>query len=207
MVSTRLEQVAAGRAAVVDQQHAIHADAGRPQLGHRARLSLADLRDAVAAGQVEVHVAVAAQDAHRQRRRLAVVQVDPVEGDLLQLLVGRVLVGRADDQLLGLRGPWPSCRTAYSGLLVGTISGLTSLPAFSARSTTAVISLLVVGVQVGGRQRDVVARRRHLGRHHHHVGRLRVGLGQGLFQHEQVLRRADGHQLAVRLGQAQARPA
>ena len=30
--------------------------------------------------------------------------------------------------------------TAYSGLLVGTISGLTSLPAFSARSTTAVIS-------------------------------------------------------------------
>ena len=77
------------------QQHPIDADAGRPQLGHRAGLPLADLRDAVAAGQVEIHVAVAAQEADGQRRRLAAVQVDPVEGDLLELLVGRVLVRRA----------------------------------------------------------------------------------------------------------------
>ena len=91
MVST-LKQVAARRGAVVDQQHAVDADARRPQLGHRSGLAFADLGNAVAAGQVEIHVAVAAQDAHRQRRRVAVVQVDPVEGDLLELLVGRVLV-------------------------------------------------------------------------------------------------------------------
>ena len=45
----------------------------------------------------------------------------------------------------------------------------------------------------------------HLGGHHDHVGRLGIGLGQRLFQHEEVLRRADGHQLAVGLRQAQRR--
>ena len=113
---------------------------GGAQLGDRAGLALADLGDAVAAGQVEVHVAVAAEDADRQRRRLAAVEVDPVEGDLLDLLVGRVDVRGAQDQFLGLAGPWPVCTTANSGLLVRTISGWTCLPAFSARSTTAVIS-------------------------------------------------------------------
>ena len=102
MVSTAWNRSLLGRAAVVHQQHAIDADAGRPQLGHRPGLALADLGNAVAAAQVEVDVAVAAQDAHRQRRRLAAVQVDPVKRDLLQLLVGRVLVRRAHDQFLGL---------------------------------------------------------------------------------------------------------
>ena len=69
----------------------------------------------------------------------SVVQVDPVEGDLIELLLGRELVRRADDQLLRVQ-ILAVFKTACSGLLVGTISGLTCLPARSARSTTAVIS-------------------------------------------------------------------
>ena len=65
------EQVAAGQRVVVDQQHVADADAGRAQFGDRAGLALADLRDAVAAGEVEVEVAAAAEDADGQRRRLA----------------------------------------------------------------------------------------------------------------------------------------
>ncbi len=42
------------------------------------------------------------------------------------------------------------------------------------------------------------------GRHHDDVGRLRVVLGEGLVEHEQVVRRADGDQFAIRLGQAEA---
>ena len=43
----------------------------------------------------------------------------------------------------------------------------------------------------------------HLRRHHRHVGGLRVGFGEGLFEHEQVLCGADGDQLAVGFGEAE----
>ena len=93
--------------------------------------------------------------------------------------------------------------TACSGLLVGTISGLTFLPA-ARRVDHGGHQLLVVGVQSSGPIGKIGALRLDFGRHHDDVGRLRVGLGQRLFQHEQVVRRADRHQLAVRLGQARA---
>ena len=46
---------------------------------------------------------------------------------------------------------------------------------------------LIVGVQVGLLYPFRVAHRQHLGRHHHHAGRLRVGFGKGFFQHEEVI--------------------
>ena len=75
MVSTAWNRSLLARGAVVDQQNAVDADARRPQLGDRPGLPLADVRDAVAAGQVEVHVAVAAEDADRQRRGLALCRL------------------------------------------------------------------------------------------------------------------------------------
>ncbi len=91
---------------------------------------------------------------------------------------------------------------AKNGSLVGTITGLTGLPACSARLTTAVKSWrswsVIVGVEVARAQRQ------HRRRHHHHVGRLGIGLGQAALEHRQVVRRADRHQLAVGLGQIAA---
>src|SRR6185437_8278981 len=92
-----LEQIGIHRTAVVNEQYAIDADAGGAQLGHRARLAFADLRNAIAAGQVEIDVALAAENANRQRSGIAAVQTDPVKGDLLHLFVGRVAIRRAHD--------------------------------------------------------------------------------------------------------------
>ena len=91
----------------MDQQGVADAHARRAQLRDRSGLALADLGDAIAAAQVEIHVAVRLRMPHRQRRHLALVHVDPVEGDLLQLLVGRVLVRGPQDQFLDLQRAWP----------------------------------------------------------------------------------------------------
>ena len=63
--------------------------------------------------------------------------------------------------------------------------------------------LPIVGVQIDFRRRGRAAGGFHFGGHHDHVGRLRIGIGQRLFQHEQIVRRANRHQLAVRLEHAQ----
>ena len=93
---------------------------------------------------------------------------------------------------------------ACSGLLVGTISGRTFLPAFSGPLDDRGHQLLVVGVEIEPARAHLAAGNDHLGRHHHDVGRVRVALGEGLFEHEQVVRRADGDQLAIGFRQAQA---
>ncbi len=90
---------------------------------------------------------------------------------------------------------------AKNGSLVGTITGLTGLPACSARLTTAVKSWRSWSVIVGFKSRR--ARGQDRRGHHHDVGRLGIGLGQAPLEHPQVVRRADRHQLAVRLGQVQ----
>ena len=88
------------------QQHAADADAGGAQLGHRACLPLGRLGNAIAAVQIERHVAILADDVHGQSLRLAAVQIDPVEGDLVELLLGRVLV-RCAEITSWPAGPWP----------------------------------------------------------------------------------------------------
>ena len=64
---------------------------------------------------------------------------DPIQGDLVDLIFGRVFVGGPQDDLLRLKS-LAVRSTACSGLFVGTISGITFLPASSARETTAVIN-------------------------------------------------------------------
>ena len=98
----RLEQIAAFGRVVVDQQHAIDAHAGLTQLAHRAGLALADLGNTAAAGNIKLHVALASQNANRQRRRLAIEEVEPVKGHLFELLVRRVHVGGPDHDFLSV---------------------------------------------------------------------------------------------------------
>ena len=96
-----LEQVAALGGAGVDQHRAADPDAGRAQFFDRAGLAFADSRDSVAAAEIEIHVALPAEHADRQRRHLPFADVHPIEGELLQLLVGGELVRGPEDQFLG----------------------------------------------------------------------------------------------------------
>src|SRR5262249_15919732 len=97
----RLKQVPAAAAPFLYQQYPIHADTGGAELGNRSGLALADLGNAAAAGQIQMNVAIPAENANGQGRLLVFVHADPVKGDLLELLIGGVLVGSAHDQLLG----------------------------------------------------------------------------------------------------------
>ena len=83
------------------QQHVADADARPAKVGHRAGAALAQLGNAVAAAEIEIQVAIGAQNADRQRLRLAVVEIEPVKGDLLDLFVGRIDVRGPHDQFLG----------------------------------------------------------------------------------------------------------
>ena len=94
--------------------------------------------DAVAAAKVEVDVAAAAEQPHGQRAGLAAVQIDPVQGDGIELDFGAVQVRGARISSCTSRLPAAGPRrTRSSG---GGSAAAPSLPAFSARSTTAVIS-------------------------------------------------------------------
>ena len=85
----------------MEQKDPVDPFASGPQFSDGARLAFADLGDAVAARQIEVNVATVADDPDRQRGRRAVVQADPVKGDLIQLLLGGVLVGSPHDHFVG----------------------------------------------------------------------------------------------------------
>src|SRR5205807_2670287 len=54
-----LEKIAALRTVIVNHEHAIDSDAGLTQVGNSACPAFADLRDASAAGKIEVNVALA----------------------------------------------------------------------------------------------------------------------------------------------------
>src|SRR5262249_36145818 len=86
------KQVAATGRAVVEQQNPAHADSCCPEFRYALGPPLANTRDAVAAADVQVHVAVAAEDADRQRSHISAVDHQPVELDFLELFVGRVFV-------------------------------------------------------------------------------------------------------------------
>ena len=63
--------------------------------------------------------------------------------------------------------------------------------------------VLIVNIEAVERHAGVAAGELDLGRHHDDVGRLRIGVGERLVEHEQVVRRANGHQLAIGLGESQ----
>ena len=129
------------------------------------------------------------------------MQADPIEGDLLELFVGRVLVRRPQDQLVGLQiaGRAEDGVQRVVGrhdhrlvLLAGTLGQVDH-----GRHQLLVETVHVLGAAV----RIGVADR--LGRHHDYIGRVGVGLRQRLFKHRKVLRRADRAQLAIGLLQTQ----
>ena len=88
------------------------------------------------------------------------MQVDPVKADLIELLFGRELVRSADDDFLGRQMSLAVFKMACSGLFVGTISGLTFLPARLGPLDDGGHQLLIVSVEVE-RRRGRSPRRRH----------------------------------------------
>ncbi len=71
--------------------------------------------------------------------RMAFVQTDPVQRDLIQLFLGVYLFRSAKHDFLRA-DVFGRHQHGAERIVVGTISGSTFLPSFSARSTTAVIN-------------------------------------------------------------------
>lgn len=197
----RLEKVAAVGRAIMDQQHPIDADPRLPQLRDRSGLSFADLGDAAAALQVEMHIPICTQDADGQPLRLPPMQTAPVQGDLVQLLLGPP--GLPHDQLLGLDVLgrlhygmqrvvcWQDERNDTRARAFGLLDHGGH-------------QLLVAAAQIPKRGVRLAWRLHDLGGHDDDVRNVGVGLSQSLLQHRQVIGRANGDQLPVGLGQAKA---
>jgi hypothetical protein len=95
-----LKQVVSRRTAIVHEQHAVRTHSGCPKFCHTPGAAFADLWNAVASRQVKVEIPIAADDPHRQRRRLAAMDAHPIESHLVKLVLGCVFVGGSQDNFL-----------------------------------------------------------------------------------------------------------
>ena len=107
---------------------------------------------------------------------------------------------RPQEHLLGADRARMRATVAY-GSLVCTISGRTDLPSVSPRDTTAVSNSRSACDSPGV---GATAQGHHVGDQDDNFGGLKVGLVQARLEHRKIVRRADGHELSVRLRQGEA---
>ena len=197
----RIEEIGTQGAAVVGEKQSLDAMPALAELGHDlcglggggSRLG-----DLTAAGDVEPDVSVLAEHANRQWLGLGPAHIQPVQGHLIELILGTVFVRRSHDQLLS---PDRFGRARHGEeRLVGRhderLDGLSGM----------------LG-QVDDRRQELAIgftdrRSRILGPlgqdrrgHDDDLGRLGIGLGQTPLEHPQVVGRPDRDQFAIGLGQ------
>ena len=121
-----------------------------------------------------MHVPLASQNANRQRRRLAVEEVEPVKGHLFKLLVRGIDVGGADHDFLSVE----ILGRAHDGverIVGGHDERLDLLPRFFSALHDGRHQLLIVAVQL--RLANLgVPRWTDLGGHDDDVGRFGIRL-------------------------------